>query len=111
MTESSYHGNPNLKSIGYQHQFSPEEIQEIIRCQNDPVYFIENYSGLHSAATNIFMQDMTDGKVSSIFAKRGYISIKPDGERVLVLEDGKRYIGEPDFGELHRLIAPTGSLQ
>ena len=43
MTESSYHGNPNLKSIGYQHQFSPEEIQEIIRCQNDPVYFIENY--------------------------------------------------------------------
>lgn len=43
MTESSYHGNPNLKPIGYQHQFTPEEIQEIARCQQDPVYFIENY--------------------------------------------------------------------
>ena len=43
MTESSYHGNPNLKSIGYQHQFTPEEIQEIARCQQDPVYFIENH--------------------------------------------------------------------
>jgi hypothetical protein len=41
--ESSYHGNPNLKAIGYQHQFTPEEIQEFVKCQKDPVYFIENY--------------------------------------------------------------------
>jgi hypothetical protein len=41
--ESSYHGNPNLKSIGHQHQFTQEEIQEILTCQRDPVYFIENY--------------------------------------------------------------------
>jgi len=41
--ESSYHGNPNLKSVGYQHQFTPEEIQEFVKCQKDPVYFIENY--------------------------------------------------------------------
>ena len=43
MTENSYHGNPNLKPIGYQHQFTPEQIQEIARCQEDPIYFIENY--------------------------------------------------------------------
>lgn len=45
MTEenNSYHGNPNLKSIGHQHQFTPEEIQEIARCQKDPIHFIENY--------------------------------------------------------------------
>ena len=41
--ESSYHGNPNLKSIGHQHQFTQEEIQEILTCQRDPAYFIENY--------------------------------------------------------------------
>jgi hypothetical protein len=41
--ESSYHGNPNLKSVGLQLQFTPEQIQEIIKCQQDPVYFIENY--------------------------------------------------------------------
>lgn len=43
MTENSYHGNPNLKPIGHQHQFTPEQIQEIARCQEDPIYFIENY--------------------------------------------------------------------
>jgi hypothetical protein len=48
MTEeqSSYHGNPNLKSVGYQHQFTPEEIQEIVKCQKDPIYFIENYCNI-----------------------------------------------------------------
>jgi hypothetical protein len=43
MTENSYHGNPNLKPIGHQHQFTPEQIHEIARCQEDPIYFIENY--------------------------------------------------------------------
>ena len=45
MTEenNSYHGNPNLKPVGYQHQFTPEEIQEFVKCQQDPIYFIENY--------------------------------------------------------------------
>lgn len=41
--QNSYHGNPNLKSIGYQHTFTPEEVQEIVKCQNDPIYFIEQY--------------------------------------------------------------------
>lgn len=41
--ESSYHGNPNLKSIGLQLQFTPEQVQEIVRCQQDPIYFIEQY--------------------------------------------------------------------
>lgn len=41
--ETSYHGNPNLKPIGLSLQFTPEQIQEIVKCQNDPIYFIENY--------------------------------------------------------------------
>jgi len=43
MLETSYHGNPNLKSIGHQHEFTSEQIQEIVRCQKDPIYFIETY--------------------------------------------------------------------
>lgn len=42
-SESSYHGNPNLKPIGLQIQFTPEQIQEIVKCQEDPIYFIERY--------------------------------------------------------------------
>ena len=39
----SYHGNPNLKSVGYQHNFTKEELEEFVKCQDDPIYFIENY--------------------------------------------------------------------
>ena len=39
----SYHGNPNLKPLAYQHDFTKEEIKEYMKCKEDPVYFIENY--------------------------------------------------------------------
>ena len=41
--DASYHGNPNLKSIGYEHDFSKEQLEELIKCESDPIYFIENY--------------------------------------------------------------------
>ena len=41
--ELSYHGNPNLKPIGYQHDFTKEEFEEFVKCEQDPIYFIENY--------------------------------------------------------------------
>ena len=41
--EQSYHGNPNLKQIGYLHDFSKEQLEELIKCESDPIYFIENY--------------------------------------------------------------------
>ncbi|WP_293765517.1 LPS export ABC transporter permease LptF [uncultured Aquitalea sp.] len=80
------------------------------------VYFIEDYSGEHGAATNIFMQDMTEGKLATIFAKRGYITANQDNERVLVLEDGKRYVGEPgqadyEVGSFKRYTVLIGGSQ
>jgi hypothetical protein len=41
--ESSYHGNINLKPIGYKHNFTPEQLTELALCEEDPIYFIENY--------------------------------------------------------------------
>ena len=41
--QTSYHGNPNLKPLAYQHDFSEEEIKEYVKCKDDPVYFIEKY--------------------------------------------------------------------
>jgi hypothetical protein len=38
-----YNANPNLKSIGVSVQFTPEQVQEYIKCKNDYIYFIENY--------------------------------------------------------------------
>src|ERR1017187_10273791 len=39
----SYHGNPNLKPVGYQHEFTKEELDEYTRCSTDYIYFIETY--------------------------------------------------------------------
>jgi len=38
-----YLGNPNLKKAGTQISFTKKQIQEWVKCKNDPVYFAENY--------------------------------------------------------------------
>lgn len=43
MQTNSYNGNPNLKQIGYPMQFTIEQVQELLKCKDDPIYFIENY--------------------------------------------------------------------
>ena len=41
--KSGYLGNPNLKEIGTQIEFTKEQVEEYIKCSNDPVYFIKRY--------------------------------------------------------------------
>ena len=38
-----YNSNTNLKAAGVQVDFTPENIQEYIKCSQDPIYFIQNY--------------------------------------------------------------------
>lgn len=38
-----YLGNPNLKPVGVQQQFTPEQVKEYVKCSNDPLYFIKKY--------------------------------------------------------------------
>ena len=41
--ETSYHGNPNLKALGFKHDFTKEQVTEYLKCQKDAIYFIENF--------------------------------------------------------------------
>ncbi len=41
--ESGYRSNPLLKRIGVSIEYTEYEIEEYIKCTNDPIYFIENY--------------------------------------------------------------------
>lgn len=43
MDKSSYLGNQNLKRSGVNLQWNAEQIQEYIKCSEDPIYFIKNY--------------------------------------------------------------------
>lgn len=38
-----YNSNSNLKAAGVPIQFTQDQIQEILKCSKDPIYFIENY--------------------------------------------------------------------
>jgi hypothetical protein len=38
-----YNANVNLKAAGVNIQFTPEQVQEYLKCAADPIYFIENY--------------------------------------------------------------------
>ena len=39
----TYNGEPDVKKVGVQIPYTEEQIQEFIKCKNDPIYFIENY--------------------------------------------------------------------
>ena len=43
MPDNIYHGNPKLKDSHVSMEFTKEQMAEIIRCSNDPIYFIKNY--------------------------------------------------------------------
>ena len=40
---SSYLGNPNLKRSNVEVEFTEDQVQEYIKCSQDPVYFFETY--------------------------------------------------------------------
>ena len=42
-TSDVYLGNPNLKKAGTELQFTKKQVQEWIKCKNDPLYFACNY--------------------------------------------------------------------
>ena len=41
--QDSYKANPLLKQRGVQIDFTREQVQEVIKCSQDPEYFLENY--------------------------------------------------------------------
>jgi len=43
MTDNIYLGNPNLKKANTPVEFTKEQIQEFIKCKDDPVYFAKNH--------------------------------------------------------------------
>ena len=55
-----YLGNPNLKRANVNTSFSPDEVQEFIKCSQDPVYFIRNYIKIVNLDEGIVNFDLYD---------------------------------------------------
>ena len=43
MASETYLGNPNLKNVGQNVEWTEETLQEYVKCKDDPLYFVENY--------------------------------------------------------------------
>jgi lipopolysaccharide export system permease protein len=64
------------------------------------VFFIEKMSPDQRSVQNVFVTSTENGKISVVVSKDGKIETQPNGDRFVVLENGRRYDGqpsEPDF--------------
>jgi len=55
-----YLGNPNLKKANVQIQYTQEQIQEFLKCKEDPVYFSVNYIKIVSLDEGLVPFEMYD---------------------------------------------------
>ena len=55
-----YLGNPNLKKVGTEIQFTQEQIKEYLKCKEDPVYFAKTYIKIISLDEGIVPFKMWD---------------------------------------------------
>jgi len=55
-----YKGSPNLKAANVQIQFTPEQIEEWLKCKDDPVYFTKHYIKIVSLDEGLVPFEMWD---------------------------------------------------
>lgn len=67
------------------------------------VYFVEKLAANLSTVANIFVHSDENGEIGTTVAKRGYQETAPNGDRFLVMLNGRRYIGPPGSAE-YRII-------
>jgi lipopolysaccharide export system permease protein len=59
------------------------------------VYFVESISGDASAVQNVFVSSVQQQKSGVSMSRTGRTETAPNGDRFIVLEDGRRYEGAP----------------
>ena len=60
MANSGYQNNPNLPREDYKHNFTQKEIDEFIKCTDDPVYFAITYMKIVNVDKGLIPFDMWD---------------------------------------------------
>jgi len=69
----------------------------------DRVFFVESVDLAGAQVKNVFVSHRSQGREGVIVAAQGVIEVRPDGDRFLVLEQGRRYEGRPGAAE-YRLL-------
>lgn len=75
----------------------PGTFRESSRAQR--VYFVEEISGSENMVANVFVSSSQHQKLGVMVARRGYQEFAENGDRFLVLLNGRRYEGAPGTPE------------
>jgi len=59
------------------------------------VYFVESVDDDDSAVRNVFISSVQQGRQGLMVSRSGRLTTAPNGDRYIVLDDGRRYEGEP----------------
>ncbi len=69
----------------------------------DRVFFVESVDLEAGLVRNVFVSHRSQGREAVIVAAEGVIEVRPDGERFVVLSQGRRYEGTPGQAQ-YRLV-------
>jgi len=79
MDDNSYNGNSLLKPIGFEMQYTVEQVKELMRCKEDPQYFIENYCYIVSLDQGLILFKLYD-------CQREKVDIIMNNRKVILME-------------------------
>ena len=74
-------------------RISPGAFKESAR--GDRVYFVESNAADLSSVQNVFINSIQHGKLGVMVSQKGFTEIAPNGDKFLVMLNGRRYEGEP----------------
>jgi lipopolysaccharide export system permease protein len=61
----------------------------------DRVFFVESAAGTPGEVQNVFVNSVQHGRNGVMFSRRGLVETAPNGDRFIVMLDGRRYEGVP----------------
>ncbi len=82
-----------MKSRDDVSQVSPGTFKE--SAMADRVFFVEAVAGNEGLVKNVFISSVQHGRLGVMAAAQGRQEVMPNGDRFLVLENGRRYEGTP----------------
>ncbi len=79
------------------------------------VVYVESINPVDGRIRNVFLHSIEEGRDATTVARLGHLVEEPNGDRFVVLEDGRRYEGKPgsadfrliEFDKLGRRIEPA----
>lgn len=80
MGNNFYNGNPNIKKAGVKQNYTKGQMEEYVKCSQDPLYFIKKYVKIISLDEGLVLFDMWDFQekmITSFHANRFSINLLP----------------------------------